>query len=179
MKRYFWVLLLAMAAGKGFAQDVRTDKAASVSFFSSTPLEDIKAQTAQAYATLNVKTKEVYFKVPVQSFAFKYKLMKDHFNDGYLESSKYPNAEFKGSVATDADLAKEGSYAVVIKGELLLHGVSRHYETKGTLVVKGAEVVGDAKFQVKLVDHSIKVPSLMLENIAEVVDVTVHADYKP
>lgn len=179
MKRYCWMFLLAMAAGKGFAQDVRTDKAASVSFFSSTPLEDIKAGTTQAYATLNVKTKEVYFKVPIQSFAFKYKLMKDHFNDSYLEASKYPNAEFKGNVATDADLAKDGSYAVVVKGELLLHGVSRHYEAKSTLVVKGSEVTGDSKFQVKLVDHSIKIPSLMLENIAEVVDVTVHTDYKP
>ncbi len=135
--------------------------------------------TTQAFSTLNVKTKALYFKVPIQSFAFKYKLMKDHFNDSYLESAKYPDAEFTGSVATDADLAKDGSYPVVVKGELLLHGVSRHYEVKSSLVVKGAEIIGDAKFQVKLVDHSIKIPSLMLENIAEVVEVTVHADYKP
>ncbi len=45
--------------------------------------------------------------------------------------------------------------------------------------MKGTEVIADAKFQIKLVDNSIKIPSLMLENIAEIVDVTVHADYKP
>ncbi|HEY0273516.1 MAG TPA: YceI family protein, partial [Chitinophaga sp.] len=167
MKRYFLLLLLGMAAGRGFAQDVRTDRAASVSFFSSTPLEDIKAQTTQAVTTLNIKTKEIYFKIPVQSFAFRYKLMKDHFNDSYLESGKYPDAEFKGAVITPADLGKDGSYPVTVKGNLLLHGVSRPYEEKGTLQVKGAEVIADAKFQIKLVDHSIKIPSLMLENIAE------------
>ncbi|PUZ27741.1 YceI-like domain-containing protein [Chitinophaga costaii] len=179
MRRYLLWMMLGMASSTGFAQDVRTDKTASVSFFSSTPLEDIKAQTMQAFTTLNVKTKEIYFKVPVNSFAFKYKLMKDHFNDSYLESGKYPAAEFKGVIITAADLSKDGKYAVVVKGDLLLHGVSRPYEEKGTLQIKGTEVISDANFQIKLVDHSIKIPSLMLENIAEVVDVTVHADYKP
>lgn len=179
MKRYVLLLLMLTAASRGFAQDVLTDKATSVSFFSSTPLEDIKAKTDKGISSVNIKTKDVYFKVPINQFVFKYKLMKDHFEDSYLEASKFPYADFKGTVASPADLSKDGTYNVVVKGELVLHGVSKHYETNGVIVVKGSEWIADSKFQVKLVDHNIKIPSLMMENIAEVVDVTVHADYKP
>ena len=171
--------MLLFGASRGFAQDALTAKPITISFFSSTPLEDIRAQTEKAGSAVNTKTKEIYFKVPVNTFVFKYKLMQDHFNESYLESDKYPNAEFKGTIVTSADLSKDGTFPVVVKGELLLHGVSKHYEEKGTVQVHGSEWIADAKFQIKLVDHQIKIPSLMLENIAEIVDVTVHADYKP
>ena len=43
----------------------------------------------------------------------------------------------------------------------------------------GDEISANSTFPVKLVDHEIKIPRLVIKNIAEIVQVTVSANYKP
>ena len=105
--------------------------------------------------------------------------MQEHFNENYLESEKYPHAEFKGKVLDEIDLKKDGVYAVTVEGDLLIHGVSKTYREKGTITVKNGLVSARSKFNVRVADHKIKIPSLVVKNIAEVVEVTVEAVYQP
>lgn len=161
------------------AQDVQSCRNASLRFFSSAPLEDIEATTTQGVSAINVKTRAVYFKVPINTFQFKKKLMQEHFNENYLESEKYPFAEFKGKVADEVDLTKDGSYPITVEGSLNIHGVTKDYREKGVITVKGGKLNATAKFNVRVADHKIKIPTLVIKNIAEVVEVTVNADYQP
>ncbi|MBV7531694.1 YceI family protein [Chitinophaga sp. sic0106] len=175
-----YVLLLAFGLllhQTGFCQDIFTAKGATISFFSSAPLEDIEAKTSKAVSAINIKTKAIYFKVPIASFDFEERLMQQHFNSTYLESDKYPDAEFKGNIQEEVDLSVAGTYNVTVAGTLTLHGVDKPYREKGTITVSGNTLQLNAKFNVKLADHKIKIPTIVVKNIAEQVAVTVNATY--
>ena len=56
-----------------------------------------------------------------------------------------------------------------------MHGVKMDREIKGKLTIKnGQPVSASAQFEVKLVDHKIKVPTIVVVKIAEVVKVDVN-----
>jgi hypothetical protein len=57
--------------------------------------------------------------------------------------------------------------------------VKKNYTVKAELKVTGGEITASSTFPVKLVDHEIKIPRLVIKNIAEIVQVTVSAHYKP
>lgn len=177
----YWLLLVSvwLVVASATAQDVYTCKNARLSFFSSAPMEDIEAKTDKGASALNKKTKEVFFKVSISSFDFKKKLMQEHFNENYLESDKYPFAEFKGKINEDVDFSKDGTFPVTVTGTLNIHGVDKVYTAKGTLTTQGNTITVNSTFNVRVADHHIKVPTLVVKNIAEVVAVTVNAIYTP
>lgn len=179
MKQLLGLAALLLLFTTVAAQDVHSCRNATLSFFSSAPMEDIDAKTSQGVSAINTKTKAVYFKVPINTFQFKKKLMQEHFNENYLESEKYPHAEFKGNIVDNVDFSKDGSYPVTVEGSLNIHGVSKNYREKGTITVKGGRINAAAKFNVRVADHKIKIPTLVIKNIAEVVEVSVNADYQP
>ncbi len=150
-----------------------------ISFFSEAPLEDIRSESREGVSALDLATREIYFKVPVRSFNFEKRLMQEHFNENYMESDKYPYAEFRGNIQDQADFSKDGAHPVTIKGNLNIHGVTRPYTVKGELKVNSGKINAKAVFPVHLVDHQVKIPRLVIKNIAEVVEVTVSVSYKP
>jgi polyisoprenoid-binding protein YceI len=173
------VLLLAgiFLSTRAYTQDVYSCRSANFSFFSSAPLEDIEAKTSKGVGAINVKTGSIYFKVPINTFQFRKKLMQEHFNENYMESDKYPNAEFKGKILEPIDLSKNGTYNVTVDGVLSIHGVDKNYKEKGTITVQDGKLTAGAKFNVRVADHQIKIPTLVVKNVAEVVEVTVSATY--
>lgn len=178
MKRILLILGIVLGTVNVFAQDIYSCRNASFSFYSSAPMEDIEAKTDKGVSAINLKTGAIYFKVPVNTFQFRKKLMQEHFNENYLETDKFPYAEFKGKVVEPAaDLNKDGAHDVTVEGVLSLHGVDKTYREKGTITVQNGQVMSSSKFNVKLADHKIKIPTLVIKNIAEVVEVTVKASY--
>lgn len=163
----------------GFAQDIYVSRNANISFYSSAPIEDIQAETNQAVSAINLKTGSVYFKVFIKSFQFEKSLMQEHFNSDYLESDKFPFAEFKGKIISPATLNKDSSYPATVTGQLTIHGVTKDYNTPGTISLKDGKLTISSVFKVHLVDHHIAIPRLLIKNIAEVVDVKVNAVYSP
>jgi len=153
--------------------------ASSISFFSKSPLEDIDATNKKASIVLRTTTNDIQFGVPMISFKFPKPLMEEHFNENYVESDKYPTCTFKGKINETIDYTKDGEYKVTAKGTMNLHGVSKEVEAPGTLTIKGKEITIVSAFKIKVADYAIKVPSLYVQNIAEVVDVKVSAVLEP
>ena len=179
MKKIVLGLIGLCSWGWVHAQAVFVSRNAEISFYSSAPIEDIEAKTNQAVSAINPQSGSVFFKVPVRSFQFDRDLMQEHFNSDYLESDKYPYAEFKGQISPIPPVGQDGTYPVAVTGQLTIHGVTKDYQTKGTLVLKGTQLLATATFNVKLADHQIKIPTLLTRNIAEVVEVSVKAAYQP
>lgn len=179
MKKLFALLAVSLLTAPIFAQDIYSCRNVTLSFFSEAPLENIEAKTDKGVSAINLKTGNVYFKLPVNTFQFKKKLMQEHFNENYLETEKYPHAEFKGKIVNPPDLSKPGTYEVNVEGTLQLHGVEKTYREKGSLQVADNRITLQSGFQVKLADHHIKIPTLVVKNLAEVVAVKVQATYEP
>jgi hypothetical protein len=79
-------------------------KSGKISFFSSTSLEDIAAINKSVVTLLDTKTGDLQFAALMKGFEFKKALMQEHFNSDYVESSKFPKAEFKGQVTNNSEI---------------------------------------------------------------------------
>ncbi|MBC7923907.1 MAG: YceI family protein [Ferruginibacter sp.] len=148
-----------------------------VGFFSATPLENIEAVTDQATSLFDAATGQVAFAVPVKSFQFAKSLMREHFNESYLESDRYPKATFGGKVTGFVN--QPGKQRVTATGDLFLHGVTRTVTVEGMMEVREGKIVLDAVFPVKLADYRVKVPTVVFYNVAELIEVKVNFAYKP
>ena len=151
-------------------------KNGNISFFSEAPMETIKADNNQVNAALDAQTGDIVFKILIKSFQFPKALMQEHFNENYMESDKYPNSIFRGKITnlSSIDFSKEGTYDVVIEGDMTIHGVTKAISEKGTFTVEPGEMIhGKSKFLVKVADYDIKIPGTVINNIAESIEVTV------
>lgn len=137
------------------------------SFFSETPLENISALNKQVAAIINTATSDVAVRIQNVSFHFPNKLMEEHFNENYMETEKYPNSTFKGKIQEVIDYQKEGVYDVTAKGTLEMHGVKQERTLKGKLTVAPNQLTLVCNFDVKLADHKIDIPTLVVAKIAE------------
>lgn len=175
MKRTFLIAVtLIVFSGAVQAQRLYT-KNGFISFFSSTKLEDIKADNNQVLCVLNTQTGELQFSLLNKGFHFPKALMEEHFNENYIESNKFPKSTFKGTVNDIAktNFTKDGTYPITVKGDLQIHGVTKPVTATGNITVAAGKVTATSKFSVKLADYNISIPGTVRSNISETVEVTV------
>ena len=104
--------------------------------------------------------------------------MKEHFNETYLESEKYPKALFQGKLSGyNSQFVVEQQVTAI--GKLTIHGVTREVQILGVFVTMDGKLIAKSKFIIHLRDYKIKIPKLLWQNIAEDVEVTVEFIYKP
>lgn len=148
-----------------------------VSFYSSTPVEDITANSKQMSCILDASTGAFAFQIPIRSFHFEKALMEEHFNENYLESAKFPNATFKGNFTNwNASALKDGKpHSVEARGELTIHGITVQRTISGTVTWKDGKWVMQAQFNVAPPAHEIAIPDVVKEKIAKEIRVNVNA----
>jgi hypothetical protein len=150
-------------------------KSARITFFSSTSMEDIEAINKNAVAVLDANTGDIQFAVLMKGFEFKKALMQEHFNRNYVESDKFPRAEFKGRVVNNSEVNYQanGSYPVQAAGKLTIHGQTKDIQTPGTIVISDGKITLKAIFHVTVADYNISIPKLYRDNISNSIRVTV------
>jgi len=153
-------------------------KSATISFFSSTPVEDIAAVSHSASTVLDIESSRIQWAVLIKSFEFKKALMQEHFNENYMESSKFPKASFKGQIQNLPDLTVDGEYKVDISGVIEIHGAKKDIESVAILSVIAGKVSASCQFNVLLADYDIEVPALVRSNISESIAVDIKVAYE-
>jgi len=152
-----------------------------IGFFSSTPVEDIKADNNQVASVIDVSTGEIVFQVLIKSFKFEKALMEEHFNENYLESEKFPKSTFKGKIINleAVNFSKPGKYDVIIEGDLNIHNVTNKISVNGSIEIVSGGINASSKFNVVPEDYNIKIPAIVRENIAKIIEVSVAVKYAP
>lgn len=180
MRKLFLLLCLCSAPFAIIAQNsIYSTTSGEVNFFSKAPLEDINAKNNQAISLLNTTNNEIVVRIPVRGFQFRNKLMQEHFNENYLESERFTHASFKGKVNETLDYQKAGTYDISATGILNIHGVNQKRTLKGKLTVSDNSMSLVTNFNVMLVDHKIKIPTLVFNKIAETIAVSTTFNYSP
>jgi hypothetical protein len=98
MKKILTTLLLSMLLASFAVAQKLNSHSSKVSFFSKAAVEDIKAENVKSTSIFNVTTGDAAFIIPIVDFEFDKSLMKQHFNEKYLESEKYPKSTFAGKL---------------------------------------------------------------------------------
>ncbi len=171
MKFQFFFLCL-LISGFAMAQSPLITKDGTTTFFSHSPIEDIEAINEKTTAAIDFGKGDVVVKMLIKHFTFENALMQEHFNENYMESEKFPAAIFKGKMADVVDITQDGTYPVMLKGNLTIRGISTPVATEATITVAGEKVTATTKFIAKPVDYDIKIPAVVINNIAEEIEVT-------
>lgn len=181
MKRLVGLAIISLVLNYHAAGQSRySASVGQVNFTSNAALELIKASTSTMRGVVDPSTGQFAFVVPISSFkGFNSELQRQHFNDKYMESDRFPNATFSGKIIDDVDFGRDGSYPVRVKGELEIHGQKQTRIIRGTIVVKGNNLTVDASFIVPLSDHNIAIPNIVSQKIATEIDIIVHSTLQP
>ena len=173
MKKVLILSLALFLAHVTFAQRMLT-RSGEIKFDASMPnLVEIAGKSNTVSAILDQVTGNFATSAIIKSFRFKSPLMEEHFNENYLESSKYPNSTFKGKIAGfDAKKLSATKTAYDIDGDLTLHGVTKKIKIKIYLSLNGSKVAATGNFSVHAQDYNIEIPSLVKEKFAEQIKVS-------
>jgi polyisoprenoid-binding protein YceI len=168
-----WVLISASVSGQKFVSE-----RGFIKFFSHATIEDITARNEKVTAMFDAAAGTIAFVVPINKFEFAKSLMQEHFNEKYLESERYPKSTFQGRIlGYSPDATTEQS--VSAQGKLTIHGVTRDVDIPGQIVRLEKGLKMTARFMVELKDYDIEIPTLMWQNIAERVEVTLEFSFRP
>ena len=176
MKRLPVFLLIGICAS-AFAQKYTAEKS-FISFYSHATIEDIKAENTKASSIFNVETGDIVFSIPIKEFEFAKSLMKEHFNDKYMDSEKLPKSTFQGKI-TGFQANTTGVQQAKAKGKLTIHGITKDIDVPGTVEFANGKVIMKSSFIIKLDDYEITRPQLLWQNIAEQVECKIEFTYKP
>jgi len=176
MRRICLIAAGIIVAFSANAQKFTSDKS-YVKFFSDAAIEDITAENTKSSSIFNETTGDVVFSIPIKEFEFAKSLMKEHFNEKYMETEQFPKSTFQGKIS-GYQPALSGEQKATAIGKLTIHGVTLDVQLPGTIINANGTLTMKAKFMVKLADYKIKIPQLLWKNIAEEVEVTVEFNYK-
>lgn len=181
MKKFLFVIAALLALSTTAPAQRFFTRDAYVKFFSDAKVEDIEAVNKSGTAVLDAATGKMEWKVLVKNFLFEKALMQEHFNENYLESTKYPAATFKGQITNmnEVNLGKDGTYNANVNGKMTIHGVERDVNIAGVIIVGEGVIKIHSDFFVKCADYNVKIEAQKVSNIASEIKVTVAATLTP
>jgi len=174
MKKIITLVIMFFVAQLGFSQKMMT-RSGEIKFEASMPaFEEVAAKNTTVSAILDQSTGDFAVLALIKAFKFKAPLMEEHFNENYMESSKFPKATFKGKIV-NFDVSKLSSKKADydLEGELSIHGVTRKVKTKISLVLNASKIIATSNLIVKAKDYSIAIPSLVKSKIAEDIGIDI------
>ncbi len=150
-----------------------------IKFESKAPLETIAATNTEATGILDPNARTFAVQIPMDRFnGFNSPLQREHFNENYMLSRKWPKSIFKGRIIEEIDLHSPGEYAVRAKGDLTLKGITRERIIPCKVVVSEEGIRVDSEFEIILDEHEIRVPRVVQQKISSVVQVEFNAVFK-
>ena len=169
------IILLVLVALFSFApiQEKKLTKTGAIIFEASVPsFEEVKGKNTAVTCVLNTTNGEIAALALIKGFRFKVALMEEHFNENYIESSKFPKATFKGKIE-DFDVSKISTTSkdYTIKGKLELHGKSKDITITAKIKKIGTDIEVKTNFPVNVSDFDIEIPSVVSKKVAKKVTI--------
>lgn len=171
---WFGIFACSITAQKYFSKN------AVIRFNSPSKMEKIEAVNSTATTVLDLSSGRIEFAALVNAFVFEKALMQEHFNENYLESTKFPKATFKGNLTEhqNLQLSKPGVYKTQVHGDLTMHGVTKSIAAPVEFLVDDKGVHALCNFTVKCSDFKIEIPTVVKNTVSNNVDIKIKVDYK-
>jgi len=181
MKKLITLIFISTLSTIVFSQSIYMTRNGQISFFSKTPMENIEAGNNEVTSMIDTGKGDIVFAVLIKSFHFEKALMEEHFNENYMESTKFPKATFQGKITNLAaiNFTKDGTYEATVEGDLTIHGIKQRQTSVGTITVSKGKIAAVSNFTVKVADYKIEVPSLVADKISPTIEIRVNCQYEP
>ncbi|MDN3688936.1 YceI family protein [Cyclobacterium jeungdonense] len=175
-----WLLpvVYLLLVEEALAQEYKTETG-EVVFLSSASLNEFTGESGKLNGLLDLASKTFDFYIDLNTLETGIGLRDRHMRENYLETNKYPFAEFSGKLEKSGPLKLNQAVMVKAVGTFKIHGQEKDRIISGKLTkISASEVLLEADFQVKLGDFDIAIPQLMFYELSEIQQVTIKAALK-
>ena len=163
------------------AQDKIIQKNSKISFESLflRSFQDVKAVNEDVTVVLNTRTGEIACLALIKGFRFEVALMEEHFNENYIESTKFPKAIFRGLIENfvlSKVVLEEKKYN--LNGILELHGIKKEMNIIISIRKDVFNRINiNSNFFINNDDHKIFVPDIVKNKISDKISVTLECAF--
>lgn len=152
-------------------------------FLSVAPLNEFEGESSTLKGLINLDNGKVDFYLDLSTLKTGITLRDKHMKENYLETKKYPFAEFTGQLI---DFNKEDllsntkdSLSVTAQGIFKMHGKDKTMNVNGIIVRRNdSQFMLSANFEVILSEFDIKKPSILFYELAENQSVSIALDFR-
>lgn len=160
-------ILVLFQAIKLHAQQFITEKG-KVVFISKASLSEFEGKSDLLQGLVDLDKNLLDFYLDLNTLKTGIGLRDRHMRENYLETKKFPFAEFTGKIQEIPALEIGQERSVMAKGKFKIHGVEREIEVPGKLkMVSSQELRLTADFSILLSDYKISIPKVMFYELAE------------
>lgn len=145
-----------------------------VEFLSRAPLLEFKGISNNLVGLINLDDNLIDFYVDLNTLDTGIELRNRHMRESYLETKKYPFAEFTGHLLDSIDLVSGEVQQVSVKGKFKLHGVEREITVQGSIQKVNEHLQLRATWEVELVDYNIDRPRIIFYELSDTQVVSIN-----
>ena len=178
MKKFLLFTFFAAFLLQGTIAQRVISRQGQVSFFSYTSVENIKAQNNQVSSIIDLENSKIALSMLMNAFVFEKALMREHFNESYIETDIYPKATFEGEII-DFESTIDEPKVKIIKGVFTMRGVSEELEVKTKIEPKGNHLILSGSFETLVESYDINIPPLLAGNIAKTITIDFIIEHEP
>jgi YceI-like domain len=171
------IIILSILFGffSGNAQKMLT-KTGVITFDGSVPnFEPVRAKNEAVTCVFKPENGQIACLALIKAFRFKTALMEEHFNENYLESTKFPKAILKGKIDDfNAKDLTDKPKIYNLTGNIELHGIKKNVIIKISVskTNNGINIVSD--FVLNASDFDIAIPSFVKSKLTDKIKVNVN-----
>lgn len=138
-----------------------------VEFVSTAPLLEFKGVSENLTGLIDLETMLIDFYVDLNTLETGIRRRDRDMRNSYLETDKYPFAEFSGELISKFDPTLTEEQEVKAAGTFKIHGTEREIDVVGTLTPNGNALQLNASWVVLLEDYNIARPKVLFYELAE------------
>jgi len=172
-----YVIVALIPISNGYAQQFKTESG-KIEFVSRASIETFSGTSNTLTGLIDLEKGSVDFYIDLNTIKTGIKLRDEHMRETYLETDKYPFAEFTGSM-NGFNIAVADTQNVIVTGNFTIHGVSKPRTIRGRVHYSPESLYIDAAWEVLLSDHAIDIPKVLFLKLADNQQVTIQATLKP
>jgi polyisoprenoid-binding protein YceI len=170
------VALLSLICSEVYCQAYKSEKG-QIEFISEAPLNKFTGKSSSLKGLIDFDKNLLDFYLDLNTLKTGIGLRDRHMRENYLETDKFPFAEFTGKLESLPILEEGKQIEVMAIGKFKIHGVEKDLKVPGILTKKNKQLNLQANFSILLGDFDIAVPKVVFYELAEEQLVRINADF--
>ena len=150
----------------------------SAKFISEAALNSFEGVSSDLNGLVDLKSNFIDFYLDLNTLETGISLRDKHMRKNYLETDKYPFAEFTGKFQTLKTPSNTWQEVLVV-GEFKVHGVTKQLSIKGRMKQEGQDLIIEAAWKLKLSDYNIEIPSVVFYELNDEQKIELKMTLKP
>ena len=142
---------------------------------SEATLENFTGKSDYLVGQVDLKNSKVDFYLDLSTLSTGVELRDEHMQEEFLETNKYPFAQFSGKLISPFDPTSADTQKVKVKGKFKIHEVTRNIVVSGEMAQQNHQLYVHAEWQLQLPDYNIKIPQVLFMKVSKTQKLSITA----